>query len=115
MVVIDKFHVERLANDALDTVRRSVTKTGPYTLKQNRGVFLAREGNFSERAIAIRDEWCVKYPLLGQVYSLKEAFFHMCDFRIFEIQCSRFKMGKLPLAQILRSCIIDRYSGVPTR
>lgn len=56
MVVIDKFHVERLANDALDTVRRSVIKTGPYTLKQNRGVFLAREGNLSERAIAIRDE-----------------------------------------------------------
>ena len=36
-------------------------------------------------------------------------------FRIFEIQCSRFKTEKLPSAQILRSRIMDRYSGVPTR
>ena len=36
-------------------------------------------------------------------------------FRIFEMQCSRFKTEKLPSAQILRSRIMDRYSGVPTR
>ena len=36
-------------------------------------------------------------------------------FRIFEMQCSRFKAEKLPSAQILRSRIMDRYSGVPTR
>ena len=36
-------------------------------------------------------------------------------FRIFEIQCSRFKTEKLPSAQILRSRIMDRYSGVPMR
>ena len=36
-------------------------------------------------------------------------------FRILEIQCSRFKTEKLPSAQILRSRIMARYSGVPTR
>ena len=35
-------------------------------------------------------------------------------FRIFEMQCSRFKTEKLPSAQILRSRIMDRYSGVLT-
>ena len=30
------------------------------------------------------------------------------------MQCSRFKTEKLPSAQILRSRIMDRYSGVPT-
>ena len=35
-------------------------------------------------------------------------------FRILEIQCSRFKTEKLPSAQILRSRIMVRYSGVPT-
>ena len=36
-------------------------------------------------------------------------------FQILEIQCSRFKTEKLPSAQILRSRIMARYSGVPTR
>ena len=35
-------------------------------------------------------------------------------FQIFEIQCSRFKTEKLPSAQILRSHIMDRNSGVLT-
>lgn len=57
LVVVDKFHVVRMANDELDSVRRSITRTSPYTLKQNRSIFLARGDNLSERAADIRDDW----------------------------------------------------------
>lgn len=79
LVVVDKFHVVRMANDELDSIRRSITRTGPYTLKQNRSIFLARGDNLSERAADIRDDWFEKYPLLESAYNLKEDFYRMYD------------------------------------
>jgi transposase len=79
MVVVDKFHVVRMANDALDSVRRSITRLGPYTLKKNRAVFLMREDRLSEKGLAARDEWLEEYPNLKAAYELKESFFRMYD------------------------------------
>lgn len=79
MVVVDKFHVVRMANDALDSVRRSITRIGPYKLKKNRAVFLMREDRLSEKGIAARDEWLDEYPNLKAAYELKESFFRMYD------------------------------------
>lgn len=79
LVVVDKFHVVRMANDELDSIRRSITRTGPYTLKQNRSVFLARGDDLSKRAADIRDDWFEKYPLLESAYNLKEDFYRMYD------------------------------------
>ena len=64
---------------ALDSIRRSITRAGPYALKQNRAIFLAREENLSERAADIRDDWFEKYPLLKSAYNLKEDFYRMYD------------------------------------
>lgn len=79
LVVIDKFHVVRMANDEVDSIRRGITRKGPYTLKQNRSIFLAREDDLSDRATAIRDDWFDKYPLLETAYNLKEDFYRMYD------------------------------------
>lgn len=79
LIVVDKFHVVRMANEALDTVRRSITRTGPFKLKKNRAVFLMRENRLTEKGIAKRDEWFSEYPHLKTAYELKEAFFRMYD------------------------------------
>lgn len=79
LVVVDKFHVVRMANDALDHVRRSITRTGPHTLKKNRAVFLMRPDRLSEKGLATRDEWMEEYPNLKAAYELKESFFRMYD------------------------------------
>lgn len=79
MVVIDKFHVVRMANEALDSVRRSITRTGSCNLKKNRAVFLMREDRLSEKGVATRNEWMDEYPNLKAAYELKESFFRMYD------------------------------------
>lgn len=79
LVVVDKFHVVRMANDALDHVRKSITRIGPYKLKKNRAVFLMREHKLSEKGLSVRNEWLEEYPTLKTAYELKEAFFRMYD------------------------------------
>lgn len=79
LVVVDKFHVVRMANDELDSIRKQITRVGPYKLKKNRSVFLRRENKLSEKRRATRDEWFEAYPKLKIAYDLKESFFRMYD------------------------------------
>jgi len=79
LVVVDKFHVVRMANETLDSVRRQITRVGPFMLKKNRNIFLMREKRLSEKAISLRNEWFDAYPLLRIAYNLKEDFYKMYD------------------------------------
>jgi len=79
LVVIDKFHVVRMANDVMDNQRRSITRWKEHGLKKNRAVFLMREDRLSEKGLAVRDEWFDAYPELKKAYELKEAFYRMYD------------------------------------
>lgn len=82
-IVIDKFHVVRMANDALERVRKSLREQ--LTPKQRRGlmndrfVFLKRERDLTDIEAFMLDGWCQNYPELGLVYRQKESFYSIYD------------------------------------
>lgn len=82
-IVIDKFHVVRLANEALERVRKSLREQ--LTPKQRRGlmhdrfVLLKRERDLTDKEAFLLDGWCQNYPELGLAYRQKEGFYAIYD------------------------------------
>ncbi len=82
-VVIDKFHIVKMANEALEKVRKSMR--ADLTLKQKRGlmhdrfVLLKREHDLTDKERFNLDGWVQNYPLLGEAYRVKEAFYGLYD------------------------------------
>jgi transposase len=78
-IVIDKFHVVRMANDAVERVRKSLRES--LTPKQRRGlmhdrfVLLKRERDLNDKERLLLSGWTANYPELGEAYRLKEAFY----------------------------------------
>ncbi len=78
-IVIDKFHVVRMANDAVEKVRKSLRES--LTPKQRRGlmhdrfVLLKRERDLNDKERLLLSGWTANYPELGEAYRLKEAFY----------------------------------------
>jgi len=78
-IVIDKFHVVEMVNEALDKARK--TMRAELTLKQKRGlmhdrfVLLKRESTLSGDERIKLDGWVLSYPLLCEAYRIKESFF----------------------------------------
>lgn len=78
-IVIDKFHVVIMANDALERVRKGLREQ--LTPKQRRGlmhdrfVLLKRERDLNDRERLLLDGWTQNYPDLGLAYRLKEDFY----------------------------------------
>ena len=77
LVVIDKFHVLKMANEQMDNIRRKYSRSAPSQLKRNKAIFLMREEKLTPKSINIRDAWFAEYPVLAQTYRLKESFFNM--------------------------------------
>ncbi|MCL2876854.1 MAG: ISL3 family transposase [Betaproteobacteria bacterium] len=83
VIVVDKFHVVRMANDALERVRKSLRES--LTPKQRRGlmrdrlVLLKRERDLNDKDRQDLDGWTKNYPELGEAYRLKEQFFAIYD------------------------------------
>lgn len=78
-IVIDKFHVVRMANDAVEKVRKSLRER--LTPKQRRGlmhdrfVLLKRERDLNEKEALLLNGWTKNYTELGAAYRLKEGFY----------------------------------------
>ena len=78
-IVIDKFHVVRMANDALEKARTSLR--GELTIKQKRAlmhdrvVLLKRERDLNDEERLSLEGWMKRYPALGEAYRLKERFY----------------------------------------
>ncbi|MHB8176879.1 MAG: ISL3 family transposase [Vulcanimicrobiaceae bacterium] len=82
-VVVDKFHVVRMANVAMETVRKTIRRR--LSDKQRRGLMhdrfllLKREHELNAQQRFIVDTWAVQHPELGEAYRLKERFFSLYD------------------------------------
>lgn len=82
-IVIDKFHVVRMANVCLETVRKDI-RSG-LTVKQRRGlmhdrfVLLKRESKLEGLDRISLESWTKNYPALGAAYRAKEDFFAIYD------------------------------------
>jgi transposase len=80
LVVVDRFHVVRMANDALDRVRKSIRKdldtATRIKLKDDRKVLFLRRHDLDADGQAKLMRWTAQFPRLAAAYALKEAF---CD------------------------------------
>ena len=82
-VIIDKFHVVKMANEALERVRKSLRES--LTTKQRRGlmhdrfVLLKRERDLSDKEALLLSGWVKNYPEIGLAHRLKEDFFGIYD------------------------------------
>ena len=83
-IVADKFHTVRLANDALDSIRRQLQKKLPPEqrkhFKRSRYLLLSREGNLKNdddrNALHIMLNYSDE---LSAAYAMKEAYFNLMD------------------------------------
>ncbi len=93
-IVIDKFHVVRMANDALERVRKSYRES--LTPKQRRGlmhdrfVLLKRQTDLDAKETLLLSGWLNNYAELALAYRLKEDFFKIYDARTREEAVTRF-------------------------
>lgn len=78
-VIIDKFHVVKMVNEALETVRKSIreslTDRQRRTLMHDRYILLHRYSDLDESKRLILEAWTENFPELKAAYWLKESFF----------------------------------------
>lgn len=78
-VIVDKFHVLRQANQAVEVVRKSLraslTPKQRRTLMHDRFVLLKRRHDLTDQEALLLSGWAENFPALKAVYELKEAFF----------------------------------------
>lgn len=78
MVVADRFHVVRMANDSIERVRKAIRKAletkDRLKLKDDRFVLLSRRHNLDDKGLAKLEKWTELFPDLGAAYATKEAF-----------------------------------------
>jgi transposase len=72
-ITFDRFHVVKLLNEAMDTVRKAERKEHAM-LKGHKYTFLRRHDSLSDKRKAQLNEMITLYPVLGQAYRLKELF-----------------------------------------
>jgi transposase len=82
-VVIGKFHVVKMANEAMEAVRKAVRKEltdkQRRTLMHDRFVLLKRLHNLTDKDRLKFSGWAKNFPLLGAAHALKEGFFAIWD------------------------------------
>jgi transposase len=82
-IVVDKFHVLRMANQALEVIRKNIR--ADLTTKQRRGLMhdrfllLKRESQLESFERLSLETWTNNFPALGKAYRAKEEFFRMYD------------------------------------
>lgn len=78
-VVVDKFHVVKKANEAVEKFRRTLNATLPKServkLKNQRKILLARNHTIQDGTREKLDYWFAQSPALESVYWLKERFY----------------------------------------
>ncbi|MDQ0255562.1 transposase [Evansella vedderi] len=83
-VVIDKFHVVKMANEALEKIRKAnrenITAKERRQLKKDRYVLLTRKSELNDFDDQLKLQiWTDNFPLLGIGYELKERFFDIYE------------------------------------
>ena len=82
-IVVDKFHVVRIANDAIERVRKGLRKelkpSQSRTLNGDRKILLKRAHEVSGRECLIMETWTGAFPQLLATYEHKECFYGIWD------------------------------------
>ncbi|MET3120444.1 transposase [Oxalobacteraceae bacterium GrIS 2.11] len=110
-IVIDKFHLVRLANDAMEKVRKSLRES--LTTKQRRGlmhdraVLLKRESQLTDHDALLLSGWVENYPELGLAYRAKENFFKIYDSVSREEAVVRYAAWEISITEEIRDAFSD--------
>lgn len=80
-IVVDKFHIQRMANEAMEKIRKGI-KAGlsqhrRRALKGDRKLMLMRERDLNPMNRMVVDTWLNQFPDLGAAYRLKEEFLNI--------------------------------------
>jgi len=82
-IVIDTFHIVRMANADLESARESLreglTDKQRGGLTHDRFVLLKRHRDLKPQEQLLVDVWRKKYPVLGEAYRLKEDFYSIYE------------------------------------
>lgn len=90
VIIVDKWHVQRLANDAMEMARRvyqgglGISKETRKALKKGRSIFLKRPYTLSPKQLLDLDGWLKNTPELAGAYEIKEAFMEIWKARTAE-------------------------------
>lgn len=102
-IVVDKFHVVRMANYCLDIVRKDIrsqlTQKQRRTLMHDRFILLKHRHDLDTREVLVLESWIKKFPLLGEAYQAKEDFYAVWDSKIrkeAEDKCDNWKHSLSP-------------------
>jgi len=103
IVVIDKFHVVKMANSALEKYRKelraSLTSKQRIDLKNDRFLLLKRKSTLSPKEDMIVSYWENNYPILAKMYYLKEQFFEIYEANSKEEAYTRYSEFENQLTQ----------------
>lgn len=80
-IIIDKFHVVRMANAAMEVVRKSLRAgledKARKKLMHDRFILLRRHKDLKPEQERTLTRWCEMFPVLGTAYWLKEDFYEL--------------------------------------
>ena len=101
-IVVDRFHIQRMANDALEKLRKGIRKNLPtrqrLKLKDERFLLLKRQHDLKGEDMARALEWFRQFPQLGEAHALKEGFLSIWDHKTrdaAEAACTQW-LGNVP-------------------
>lgn len=82
-IVVDRFHIQRMANEALEKLRKRIRKDLPVRqrlkLKDERFLLLKRQHDLKGTDMARALEWFHQFPELSEAYALKDGFLSIWD------------------------------------
>jgi transposase len=77
-IVVDKFHIFRMANEAMEKVRKrtraELSDRQRRQLKKDRQILLRRQFELSENELMLLSAWVENFADLGKAYQMKEAY-----------------------------------------
>lgn len=95
---VDKFHVVRLANRALEAIRRRIRKAlsekQRKTLMHDRYLLLHRRKDLEPFQLLVLEAWTKNLPELGTAYELKESYFDLWDASTREAAMQKYQVWR---------------------
>jgi transposase len=82
-IIVDKFHIQRMANEALEqtrkAIRASLSEKERRMLMRDRYLLLKRKHHLIPQEQFLLETWTANFPALGKAYAMKEAFFDIWE------------------------------------
>jgi len=103
IIVIDKFHVVRMGNVAMETVRKQIRATlttkQRIDLKNDRFLLYKRENKLADYEHFTINYWFGKYEHLSLAYKIKEEFYKLYDAKNKHEAYDRYEKLELQISQ----------------